>query len=91
MDKNGTIKSMEYRDMFANKTYMGALQENILAQKVRALGYELDINRSKDIDKKAAELRMKSPCMSEKDLKDLRRLAEKTTRARKEHNPAAKN
>ena len=61
MDKNGTIKSMEYRDMFANKTYIGALQENILAQKVRALGYELDINRSKEIDKKAAEIRMKSP------------------------------
>ena len=106
-DKAGNIKSMEYKDMYANKTYMGALQENILAQKVRALGYELDINRSKamsdaklpealeklterfssrtaEIDKKAAELREKYPSMTEKDL---RQLAEKATRARKEHNP----
>ena len=49
------------------------------------------MSRAEEMDKAMAELRTKSPCMSEKDLKDLRRLAEKTTRARKEHNPTARN
>ena len=49
------------------------------------------MSRAAEMDKTIAELRMKSPCMTEKDLKDLRQLAEKTTRARKEHNPTAKN
>ena len=46
------------------------------------------MSRAAEMDKTIAELRMKSPCMTEKDL---RQLAEKTTRVRKEHNPTTKN
>ena len=46
------------------------------------------MSRAAEINKKTAELRIKSPCMTEKDL---RQFAEKITRARKEHNPTAKN
>ncbi|MHB8231952.1 MAG: MobF family relaxase [bacterium] len=41
------LKSVEFREMFANKAYMGAIQENIFAQKVMNLGYEIEYNRAK--------------------------------------------
>ncbi|MHB1680822.1 MAG: MobF family relaxase [bacterium] len=46
-DKKGTLKSVEFREMFATKAYMGAIQENILAQKIINLGYEIEYNRAK--------------------------------------------
>ena len=107
-DKNGILKSFEYKDLYANKAYLGAIQENIYAQKLQTLGYTIDSDRSKamvdikiddkeleklkerfstrqaEIDNKVEELRKKYPTMTEKDL---RQLAEKATRQRKEHNP----
>jgi conjugative relaxase-like TrwC/TraI family protein len=41
------LKSVEFREMFANKAYMGAIQENIFVQKVMNLGYETEYNRAK--------------------------------------------
>ena len=49
------------------------------------------MSRAEEMDKAMAELRTKSPCMSEKDLDLIRQLKEKATRASKEHNPTAKN
>ena len=107
-DKSGRLKSFEYKDLYANKAYLGAIQENKFAQKLQILGYTIDSDRSKamvdikiddkeleklkerfstrqaEIDNKVEELRKKYPTMSEKDL---RQLAEKATRQRKEHNP----
>ena len=106
-DKKGNLKSFEYKDLFSNKAYLGAIQENKFAQKLLNLGYKIDPDRSKaivdinvdgdleklkerfssrqaEIDIKAEELRKKYPSMTEKDL---RQLAEKATRQRKEHNP----
>lgn len=107
-DIKGKLKSFEYKDLYANKAYLGAIQENKFAQKLQTLGYTIDSDRSKamtdiklegeelkdlkerfstrqaEIDIKVEELRKKYPTMSDKDL---RQLAEKATRQRKEHNP----
>ena len=44
---NGSLKSFEYKDLFANKAYLGAVQENKFAQKLLKLGYKIDPDRSK--------------------------------------------
>jgi len=103
-DANGKIKAFDYKEMYSNKTYMGVIQENILAHKLKDLGYELDLNRNKglvdikladtsikdlfssrqkEIDAKMAGIKAKYPGLSEKEQ---RQIAQKETRAAKEHN-----
>ena len=49
LDPRGNMQSVEYRELYANKTYMGALQESNLAQKLKNLGYEIEVDRTKGI------------------------------------------
>ena len=49
MDPRGNLQSVEYRELYANKTYMGALQESKLAQKLKNFGYEIEVDRTKGI------------------------------------------
>lgn len=48
-DANKNLKSFEFKDMFSNKAYLGAIQESILSQKLINLGYQVETDRNKGI------------------------------------------
>ena len=43
---NGKIHAVEFKELYSNKAYLGALQENLFAQKLQELGYNIDINHA---------------------------------------------
>lgn len=43
---NGKIHALEFKELYSNKAYLGALQENLFAQKLQELGYNIDINHA---------------------------------------------
>ena len=105
---NNKIHALEFKELYSNKAYLGALQENIFAQKLKNLGYDLDINHNKamsdiklsdnsikdllstrtaEIQRKAQELKIKYPTMSDKEILQI---ANKETRRTKEKNYSKK-
>ena len=58
---NGKIHAVEFRELYANKAYLGALQENLFAQKLKDLGYSLDIDHTKAMgDIKLSDVNIKN-------------------------------
>ena len=105
---NNKIHALEFRELYSNKAYLGALQENLFAQKLQMLGYNIDINhaqamsdikltdnsiksqlstRQAEIQRKAQELKIKYPTMSDKEILQI---ANKETRRTKEKNYSKK-
>ncbi len=47
--QDGKFRSLDNRELYSNYKLIGQIQEHILAQKIKSLGYEIDINRKTGI------------------------------------------